>query len=195
MLGLNNFQTYWLSRYYAIRSNAIDQNSTNINGFNAGNTHNRDYGLIKENFDPKRYPNIYKNLIKNSHNNNGQKQNQHSEVENSPVAATKMSFSLPQGLHINLQLHIEIFNDQIDVDKDIISSSNVNNFPYNGSNMNRNSCNNNITNDLNIHKGNKGVEIAVAFFLPRGCFIDQHEIEVKRCFEYLYVNIHTYKHK
>jgi hypothetical protein len=95
MIGLGNFQSYLLSRYARISRSVIDQNYNKANRIDSGDAFNIEYKT--KIFDPKLYPNIYKNIIKHSQNDYGQNQIEYFErSEISPVAKTTMTFSLPQ---------------------------------------------------------------------------------------------------
>jgi hypothetical protein len=188
MMGVGNFQSYLLSRYARISRGAIDRNNieTKTKGIEAGNAYDYDHGLSKKNFDPNLYPNIYKNIVEYSQNNHGQKQNESFYgIKVSPVAHTAMTFSSPQGLHVNLQLHIEILNNQTDsktdLDSHILSNNDINEVGSNDRDRHRSFCDSNFTNNSEVEEssaGHTGADVAVVFFLPSGCFIDQHEIEV-----------------
>jgi hypothetical protein len=120
MMGLGNFQSYLLSGYARISRTVIDQNNNKANRIDARDADNYDHKLSKKIFNPKLHPNIYKNIIKHSRNDYGQNQSEYFErFEFSPVAKTAMVFSSPQGLHVNLQLHIEIQSNKTDFKSDI----------------------------------------------------------------------------
>lgn len=188
LMGVGNFQLYLLSGYARISRGTVDQNNTEnkTKGTEAGNAYDFDHGWSKNNFNPNLYPNIYKNLVEYSQNNHSQKQNESFYgIKVSPIAHTAMTFSSPQGLHVNLQLQIEILNNQTDsktgLESHVLSSNNINDIGNNDRNRQRNFCDNNITKNLEVEEsiaGHRGADVAVVFFLPSGCFIDQHEIEV-----------------
>ena len=178
----------------------------------------------RQSYDSRRYPLLYKNILQQEesakfgiHSGDGyqhtsqlrehlqrlqvekrrrkeQSQTTDSDENSDPTVLTDVSFAQPQGLHVNLEIKIEI--SQV---RDA-----VNQRPC--------SCRNDRDSNVILGKGGSLVEktksyynendekfiktrnVAVVFFLPSGCYIDQQEIEVGALilFVYLCTTVYCY---
>lgn len=171
----------------------------------------------RQNYDSRRFPWLYRNILQQEesakfgiHSGDGyhhtsqlrehlqrlqveklkkkeELQRSDSDENSDLTVLTDVSFAQPQGLHVNLEIKIEISQFR---DKDKETSCSCKN-EKNGLLGKEGRL---LEKEKSSHKENendgrclKTRNVAVVFFLPSGCYIDQQEIEVR--VELVYVHV------
>ena len=165
----------------------------------------------RQNYDSRRFPWLYRNILQQEesakfgiHSGDGyhhtsqlrehlqrlqveklkkKEELQRSDsVENSDLTVlTDVSFAQPQGLHVNLEIKVEI-SQLRDIEKEATCScQNEKNvlLGKEGKFLEKKISSQKENENENDGKCLKTRNVAVVFFLPSGCYIDQQEIEVR----------------
>jgi hypothetical protein len=165
----------------------------------------------RQNYDSRRFPWLYRNILQQEesakfgiHSGDGyhhtsqlrehlqrlqveklkkkeELQRSDSDENSDLTVLTDVSFAQPQGLHVNLEIKLEISQFR-DIEKETTCSC------QNEKNVLLGKEGKFLEKKISPHKENenendgkclKTRNVAVVFFLPSGCYIDQQEIEVR----------------
>jgi hypothetical protein len=193
-------QVYDQARYPLLYKSILQHEESAAFGIHSGKGFEHTSNLKKHLNDLRMKKNKVKRRItsdhSDSHSDSDSRSDSHSDPQydeyDDPLVQTTVTYTEPNGFHVNLDVNIAVTQF-----KTAEIPCRCENFEI--SNINNNNVNENNNNNEKQKKKNKNMKLvyshddsnkcvktrnlAVVFFLPKGCYADQQEIEVRRARE------------
>lgn len=167
-------QIYDQARYPLLYKSILQHEESAAFGIHSGKGYEHTSNLKQHLNDLRMKKNKIKRRITSE--NSEHTDSQYDEYDD-PLVHTTVSYTEPNGFHVNLDVNIAVTQHRTAETPcrcENLKTSNNNNHVKKKKDMNM------IYNHENSNKCVKTRNLAVVFFLPRGCYADQQEIEVRR---------------
>jgi hypothetical protein len=185
-------QIYDQSRYPLLYRSILQHEESAAFGIHSGKGYEHTSNLKKHLNDLRMKKNKIKRRITSEHSGySGAHSDSHSDEYDDPLVHTTVTYTEPNGFHVNLDVNIAVtrFKTAEIPCRCENAETSDNNIKYNNDKNNNNNNNHEKQKKKNMNalysheSSNKCVKtrnLAVVFFLPKGCYADQQEIEVRR---------------
>ena len=171
-------QIYDQARYPLLYKNILQHEESAAFGIHSGKGYEHTSNLKQHLNDLRMKKNKSKRkmILEQSESQSLSESELNEDEDEDPLVQTTVTYSEPHGFHVNLDVNIAI--SQVKTAGQPCLCENYEIIPnINGIQKKKNNI---YSQEKNSKKCEKTRNLAVVFFLPRGCYADQQEIEVKR---------------